>query len=1180
MAEPESEPIKKYFQQINDNTVQLYEIAKAARKKGLDPEGDVDILLAKNMAERVEGLISSVAPQLKGSMLTKRIHELEQKYGNLAWEVALIVAEEVANEKFCNFKNKVEAMEVGIRTGFAYHTLGIVAAPLEGFIELKLKRRRDNNKEYFALKFAGPVRGAGGTGASVCVLIGDYVRKKMGYASYDPSEEEISRFITELDDYHERVTNLQYHPTSKELKFLISRIPVEIDGDPTEDIEVSNYKDLPRVETNRVRSGVCLVVSMLALKAPKLWKRLEKWGKGFDLDWDFLKEFLSIQKKAKAQSKEQKSDSKKLVPNTVYITDLVAGRPVLSYPLTVGGFRLRYGRSRLSGFSAASIHPSTSRLLNDYIATGTQLKVERPGKAAAITFADTLEPPIVKLNDDSVLKLDKEEQAKRLSKDVKEILFLGDILFNYGDFSENNHFLVPAGYNEEWYVLELEKAMMDMFGSFDLEKLSLRVSIPKNMLEVMMKNPQTTKISASAAISIAEKLSVPLHPAYTYYWSTISSEEFFELVNWLSSANIIKKGSVRKIILRIEEKPKRVLELLGIPHIVVVEEWAVIDRQNSIALLATLGLKTKEDAKKLFSKKDELKNESVLEILKKIALIQLRDKAGTFIGARMGRPEKAKQRKMTGSPHSLFPVGEEGGRLRSIQSALEAGKITGQFPIFFCENCRRETIYSVCEECSSKTKKQYYCNSCGVIDVEICPRHGKALHYRQKSIDIKHHMDRTLKQLSTKVYPDLIKGVRGTSNKNHIPENLVKGVLRAKHNVYVNKDGTTRYDMSEVPMTHFKPKEIGTSVEKLIELGYLFDIHKQPLVSEDQVLELKPQDIVLPGGQMIDESAEIVMFNVGNFIDELLKKFYGLKSFYNFRTPKDIAGHLVIGIAPHISAGLIGRIIGFSGTQGCFAHPLWHAGLRRDCDGDEACIMLALDGLINFSRQFLPDTRGAKTMDAPLVLTSKLVPSEVDDMVHGLDVVTKYPLSFYEATLEYKNPREAKVEQLKSRLGSELQYEGYGFTHDSSDMNMGVTCSAYKTLPSMEEKLRGQMNLAEKIRAVDQSGVAALVIEKHFLKDTKGNLRKFSQQQFRCVKCNEKFRRPPLSGVCSKCGGKLIFTISEGSVVKYLEPSISLANKYNVPPYLKQTLELTKKRIEGFFGKDKEKQEGLGKWFG
>jgi DNA polymerase II large subunit len=129
----------------------------------------------------------------------------------------------------------------------------------------------------------------------------------------------------------------------------------------------------------------------------------------------------------------------------------------------------------------------------------------------------------------------------------------------------------------------------------------------------------------------------------------------------------------------------------------------------------------------------------------------------------------------------------------------------------------------------------------------------------------------------------------------------------------------------------------------------------------------------------------------------------------------------------------------------------------------------------------------------------------------------------------------------------------------------------------MEEKLRGQMNLAVKLRAVDLKDVARLVIEKHFLKDTRGNLRKFSQQQFRCVACNEKFRRPPLSGRCP-CGGNIIFTVSEGFVTKYLELSINLAEKYGIPDYLKQNLELTKRRVEAVFGKEKDKQEGLIKW--
>ncbi len=1170
-----SKDIGEYFKKIEEGVKRAYSIASEARKKGLDPEDKVDIPLANNMAERVEGLISTVAPQLINSGITKRIQQLEKKYGLLDWRVALVIAEEVAKEKFCKFNSKKEAIEVGIRTGFAYHTLGIVAAPLEGFIEVVIKKTKDG-KEYLALKYAGPVRGAGGTGASVSVIIADYVRKKLGFSAYDPDDKEIERYVTELYDYHERVTNLQYKPSPDEIRFLIKHIPVEIDGDPTERIEVSNYKDLPRVDTNRIRGGVCLVISMIALKAPKLWKRLAKWGKEFELEWDFLSEFLTIQKKAK--SKQEVGVEEKIKPDYTFISDLVAGRPVLTYPMQKGGFRLRYGRSRISGYSAASIHPATMYLLNKYIATGSQLKIERPGKAAAITPCDTIEGPIVKLKNGTVLRIETENQAKQLLNEIEEILFLGDLLISYGDFSENGHRLIPCGYNEEWWQQELEKAIVNNFGSIDLYKLSELVDIPSKYLEKVLNQPFDFVPTAEVAIKLSEKLNIPLHPRYTYHWADIDGEQFFRLIKWLDKAKVKKnEDKIDKIVIPVGEE-KRILEEIGIPHSVVTNEFIIIDKNEALALLFSLGITKKEDITKIMNLAEENLDKNALEIIKATG-INLRDKSGIYIGARMGRPEKAKMRKLTGSPQVLFPVGDEGGRLRAFQAALEEGKVRADFPLFFCQKCNRETIYSICEVCNSKTKRKYYCKFCGVIDRKKC-RHGKAQTFKKQDIDIKHYFEFALKKIKETHYPDLIKGVRGTSNKDHIPERLEKGILRAKHKIYVNKDGTVRYDMTELPITHFKIKEISTSIEKLKELGYYYDIKGNEIRDRDQIVELKPQDIILPSSTLgLDESADNVLFRVANFIDEELVKLYDLKPFYNLKNKEDLIGQLVVGLAPHISAGMVGRIIGFSQTQALFAHPLWHAALRRDCDGDEACVMLLMDALLNFSRQYLPDKRGGRTMDAPLVLTCILNPAEVDDMVHGLDVCWRYPLEFYEAALEYKYPWDIDIEQLKKRLNTTLQYEKFGYTHDVSNINIGVLCSAYKTLPTMEEKLKGQMEVAEKIRAVSEKDVAALVIDKHFIKDIKGNLRKFSMQQFRCVKCNEKYRRPPLAGKCYKCGGRIIFTISKGSIIKYLDPALSLAEKYDVPSYLKHTLELTKRRIESVFGKEKERQEGLGKWF-
>ncbi len=1138
--------MKKYFEKINEEVRKAYRIANLAKSKGYDPEDKVSVPLAKNMAERVEGLISAVAPQIVGSGIVERIAELEKEYGSQDWRVALKIALEVAQEKFCKFRDKKEAMEVGIRVGLAYVTVGVVASPLEGFVELKIKNRADG-KPYFCLMYSGPIRSAGGTAGAFSVVIADFVRKHMGYYPYDPTEEEIKRTFTELTDYHERVTNLQYYPSEEEAEFMTKHLPVQISGDASEKYEVSNYKGLPRIETDRIRSGFCLVMAeCLCLKAPKLWKRLSKWAKDMGLEhWSFLEEFINLQKKIKAKGEISSSSENKITPDYTYIKDLVGGRPIITYPMREGGLRLRYGRCRNSGFSACALNPATMRVLNNYIAIGTQLKTERPGKAAVVMACDTIEGPIVKLNNGNVLKLKTEEEVEKYLKEIAEVIYLGDVLFNYGDFLNRAHRLVPCGFNEEWWLQCLKKKSVEEYKVYKTKR----------------------EVKFEEAVNLSEKYNIPLHPAFIYYWNSITPEQFKLLFSIIKNSKIYEDKLVTRVL---NEDEKRIFELIGVPHKFSIDKRVVIENDDAKAIIANLGE----------LKKEEPKGKTALEMVNSLSRFEIKDKLGTFIGARMGRPEKAKERKLVGTPHMLFPVGKEGGRLRSIQSCLENGKITAQFPTYYCEKCRKNTIYPVCEICESKTIKLYYCEKCkDYIRNEKCPKHGKCSYSKRQAIDIKHYLEYALKKIGDKKYPDLIKGVRGMSSKKSIPENLVKGILRAKHGIYVNKDGTTRYDMTEMPCTHFKPIEIGTSVEKLRELGYTKDCFGNELRDENQILEIKPQDVILPScRESGDELADDVLFRCANFIDECLVKLYGLKKYYNLKSKEDLVGKLCVALSPHTSAGIVVRIIGFSKIQGLLAHPLLHSALRRDCDGDEAAIMLLMDVLLNFSRDFLPNTRGA-TQDAPLVLTSNLIPSEVDDMVFDMDIVWEYPLEFYEAAEQYKQPWEVSIEKVGDNLGTQKQYEGMGFTHNTSDINKGVRCSAYKSMPTMQEKVIGQMEIAEKLRAVDTDDVARLVIEKHFLRDIKGNLRKFSIQQFRCVDCNEKYRRPPLSGKCESCGGKIIFTVSEGTITKYLEPSINLAKKYNLPKYMQQSLELLRERIESVFGKETEKQENLNKWF-
>jgi DNA polymerase II large subunit len=1175
--------INDYFKKIEADVNICYDIANAARAKGLDPMSKVEIPLARSLAERVVGLMSVVYPQINDPKIVKRILDLEKEYGQLDPTVSFKIAEEIAHEKFCKFENQLQAIEAGIRLGFAYNTLGVVSSPIEGFTELRLGKTKEG-KDYFKAFFAGPIRSAGTTASCLVLMLIDYLREIFGYAKYDPSEEEIKRYVTENYDYHERVTNLQYLPSEEEIAFLAKNMPIQIDGDPTEKREVSNQKDLERVETNFIRGGMCLCFSEgLAQKGQK-GLRLYNAAKSNGVKasgWDFLQEFVDKFKMAK---KKDKSDGEKKVP--VYIRDLVAGRPVFGHPSRSGAFRFRYGRSRVSGFSAVSVHPATMGISGGFLSNGTQLKVEKPTKGCAITSCDQVDGPIVKLYNGDVRKINDFNEAKKVYNDVEEIIYFGDILFPLGDVINRNYDILKSGYVEEWWWLELKKVLDGKLGEYsDLDKFN---------------------VDFDTAFRISQKYDLPLYPIYIFYWNQIKNEDFLELLYYLSNG-ILSEG---KIVLPYSESQKekfgnakRALEILGVEHSVSLEN-IIIKEIEAKALFCNLGLDLD-----LFKKSKYRADNEINEIIKKVQLkikenlgvegkelgvldlvnllskFKIKDRAGTFIGSRMGRPEKAKLRKLVGSPSVLFPIGEEGGRFRSVNTAEEVGTVKSDFPIYKCKKCDKETIYNSCEDCGQATVALHYCRECHQkFEEKVCPEHKIGQKYCNQRIDMRHYYKKALSAigLDRREAPALIKGVKGTSNEDHTPENLGKGILRAKHRLCVNKDGTIRYDGTETPITHFKSKEIGTSVEKLRELGYDKDVYGKELNDGNQVLELKPHDILIPAcPDTLDERGDDVFMRIANFLDDLLVNFYKLKPFYNVKKREDLVGHLVACMAPHNCAGVITRIIGFNKTQSFFASPYVHAAMRRDCDGDEAAMMFLVDTLINFSRKFLPSHRGG-TQDAPLVLNARIRAGEVDDQILDHEVVWEYPLELYELGEEGgHHSSELKIEMVKQILAEGKEaFEGCGFTHDTDDFNDCITNSSYKTIPNMQEKVNAQMELVEKLRAADDADVARLVIDRHFIRDLRGNLRKFSQQQFRCVACNTKFRRPPLIGKCTKCNGKVIFTISHGSIIKYLEPAINLANKYDVPAYTKESLILAKKYIESIFGKEKEKQQTMEQWFG
>ena len=1127
----------EYFDFLQNGLKNAMDIAQAARAQGLDPSRVVEIPLAVDLAERVEKLIG-----IPG--IAVRIREMEEQ-GMSREESALAIGIDFAEGRLGKGASKIESVENAIRTSVALLTEGVVAAPIEGIARVDLGKN-DDGTDYLKVYYAGPIRSAGGTAQALSVLVADYVRRAVGIAPWKPRPEEVERYVEEIGVY-KRVAGLQYSPSDDEIRTIVRNCPICIEGEPTEEEEVSGYRDLPRIETNRVRGGIALVSAEgIALKRPKLKKHVTKLG---ITGWEWLDSLAS--------GKKDGGDS-----TPKFLRDLIAGRPVFSHPSRPGGFRLRYGRARNTGLAAAGINPASMLLLGEFMAAGTQIKVEQPGKAAAVAPVSSIEGPTVRLLNGDVVRFDSDQDILEwmpisckdprtiqaaLKAHVSKILDLGEILISYGEFLENNRPLAQASYVFEWWAEEMLKAGGDPVGK--------------------------EKIGGEKAIALSRKYGVPLHPAHTYLWHDLPMADYERL-----AAQVLAEGRLESGKLLLPLPAKDALETILVLHKV---RGGKIIIDDPLAFLICLGLEPDGEGLKKVLVSDakiadeEKKEASALDAVNRLSGLVVRARAPSRVGARMGRPEKSDKRLMRPPPHVLFPAGEEGGKSRSIQEAAKhdtsntTGIVNVEIERRVCKDCGREGFRFRCE-CGGFTEKKRVCPNCAVAAPEKCPKCGKETTAASKmQIDVKKLYHQALENLGERD-PDSLKGVLGLSSRDKTPEPLEKGILRAKHGVNIFKDGTVRYDLTDLPLTHFRPDEIGTSPERLQEMGYTVDMHGASLTASDQVCELRVQDIILA------KDAGDYLLKVAQFMDELLVKFYGLEPYYNASTPADLIGTLMVGLAPHTSAGVLCRLIGYSPASAGFGHPFFHAAKRRNCDGDEDCVMLLMDALINFSMSYLPAKRGGK-MDACLVMTTILNPAEVDKEAHNLDLTHVYPLEFYEATLRNANPKdlEAKFDLVSKRLGSDGQYVGFNFSHATTDIAAGPKNSAYKTLETMVDKMDAQLELARMIRAVDEQDVAERVINSHFLPDLIGNLHAFSKQKVRCVKCGAKYRRPPLKETCPKCGGRMILTVHEGSVRKYLEVSIKVAEEYGVSSYTKQRLQLLKIEINSLFKNDRAKQTGL-----
>jgi DNA polymerase II large subunit len=1377
---------ERYFEGLESRLDEAMSVATAARKRGGDPTEDVEIPIAKDMADRVENILG-----IPG--VADRVREMEADPDVSREEAALELARGFAEGEVGDYDTRAGKVEGAVRTAVALLTEGVVAAPIEGIDRVEVLEN-DDGTEFVRVFYAGPIRSAGGTAQALSVLVADYTRTLVGLDEYKPREDEVERYVEEIDLY-DKETGLQYTPKDKETRFIAQHSPIMLDGEATGDEEVSGYRDLERVDTNSARGGMCLVLGEgIAQKAPKIKRYTSQLE---EVDWPWLDDLIdgTIGKEegenepsADGPDGEEEQDAEaddaddeepdaapepagpmRPEPATKFLRDLIAGRPVFGHPSREGGFRLRYGRARNHGFATAGVHPATMHLVDDFLATGTQIKTERPGKAAGVVPVDSIEGPTVRLANGDVRRIDDPEEAKAVRNGVDAVLDLGEYLVNYGEFVENNHPLAPASYTVGWWTGDMEAAGADV--------------------QAMRDDPGTDLDTpdAGTALRWATEYDAPLHPRYTYLWHDLSVREFDALAdavgegNWAEADGAAERlhgsrgstpdGDERTLVLPRTDAAVAALETLLVEHRQGDETVTIPD---ALPLVRSLGLTTDLErtwtlsdlpaAAREWAVEGDPPGSNAVRAVNEVAPFAVRERAPTRIGSRMGRPEKSEKRDLSPAVHTLFPIGEAGGSQRDVAAAGKhapdrhstPGHVEVQVGRRACRECGTQTFRARCPECNGVTAPRYVCRNCDIPVAPdesgraICPRcEAEADAVENRTVDVNAEYRNALERVGEREASfDQLKGVKGLTSAAKVPEPMEKGILRAKHGVSTFKDGTVRYDMTDLPVTAVRPEELDVTADHFRELGYTEDVHGQPLRHDDQLIELKVQDVVLSDG------AAEHMLRTADFVDDLLVRYYDLEPFYEVEEREDLVGELVFGMAPHTSAAVVGRVVGFTSAAVGYAHPYFHAAKRRNCfhpetelryedeegchretiakfvetrldeetaetddfgtlvseldggvrvpsvtekgeevwqpveavskhvspdhlvrveteggrsltvtpdhellqwnegiervpasevevgtrvpsssawpdaedgpssppvaadggvsldtvsdvslvetdiehvycvtvpdthtlavngilakqcDGDEDCVMLLMDGLLNFSKSFLPDQRGGK-MDAPLVMSSRIDPTEIDDEAHNMDVVDRYPREFYEATLRMADPDEVEIEIAEDSLGTDGEYTGFRHTHDTTDIALGPDLSAYKTLEDMQKKMDGQLDLARKIRAVDETDVAERIIEYHFLPDLIGNLRAFSRQETRCLDCGEKYRRMPLTGDCRECGGRVNLTVHKGSVNKYMQTARTVAEEFGCREYTKQRLEILERALESVFEDDTNKQSGI-----
>src|SRR5438876_1122313 len=810
---PFPDHLNPYYEDILSQYEQAYNIAEIGRSKGHDPNYSVEPRTVFDLADRVNEMLG--LDQFEG--LAERLRILLTTTSKE--KAAINISQEIALGKFGRM-DTAKALEYGVRAGLAVITDGVTVAPIQGIYTVSVKQN-DDNSSYASVSYAGPMRSAGGTEAAFSLVIADLTAKKLGLSSYRAREEEIGRYTEELRVYEREVGNFQYRVTDEDVRSAISNLPVEIDGVETDPVEVVVHRNLSRVGTDRVRGGALRVLNDGVVgRAHKLEKKLASLNVS---GWEWL-ELLGGGTQQSSNETEHAG---------AHFEEVISGRAVLSAPGRMGGFRLRYGRSFNTGLSTIGIHPALPTLLDFPVVVGTQVKVDQPGKAATIAFVDSIEGPTVLLRDGYVRRIDSAEQAEEVRGELAKVIDLGDVLISFGDFLESNKNLPPSPYVVGWWAQDVENASLS---------LSNRQSpgedrYYKEILERITADP-FLGISAREALTLSKELNVPLHPRFSYRFDRLSAAELLEVRRASHYANDHVEIDITS------HRVKLLLERTLLPHR-VEGSVALVEGDDATILAHLLALDSAVPPSEDYR--------DAADMIRGLSGIRIGRQTTATVGVRVGRPEKAMLRHLKPPVHTLFPVGPGGGPSRNLLSVIgKEETVEVDIVNLVCPSCGARRTSIRCDQCGEATQRFLTCPRCNKdTNDSVCPSCKiKTVTHSKTRFNLKSKLEFAIRRVPHDPSKP-IKGVRGLTSQSKMPESLEKGIIRSNNGVYVYKDGTMRIDVTNAPLTHFRPRDIKADLRTLSRLGYTEDYRVEQLTRTDQIgglmdTPLLIQPIVIP----------------------------------------------------------------------------------------------------------------------------------------------------------------------------------------------------------------------------------------------------------------------------------------------------------------------------------------------